>query len=371
MVEVDTQYWQITDPGDPRIKEAARIIRKGGLVAFPTETVYGLGANGLDEYAVKGIYRAKKRPADNPLILHVSSIDEARKLAAFPDGSSAWSEKAERVAESFWPGPLSMVLPAAAFLPPTVTAGLRTVAIRYPANPIASALIQEAGVPIAAPSANTSGKPSPTQGSHVLADLNGRIDLILDGGSCQVGIESTILDLSVDPPVILRPGDITRDALRLILGEVHMDETQEIGLESANPLASAPKAPGMKYTHYAPDAPMLILSGTPESVADYVLKQAIADKERKTALLLSQDTWEVLADNRSLFERDPYHYHCLDMGVHDHPWEMGSLLYQALRSCDLEKVDMVLMEACPTYGQGQAVFNRIWKASGGRILYLS
>ena len=424
---MDTQYWLITDPDDPRLEEAGRILREGGLVAFPTETVYGLGANGLDEQAVAGIYEAKRRPGDNPLILHVSSTEEAKALASFPDGSSAWSEKAAAVAEAFWPGPLSMVLPAASYIPRTVTAGLDTVAIRCPADSIARALIHAAGVPVAAPSANTSGKPSPTQGSHVLEDMDGRIDLILDGGPCKVGIESTIIDLSVEPPVILRPGDITRDALCAVLGEIRMEGTLEIGQEQspaqsfqeqqveaqgaragagaavqeAEKPEQTPKAPGLKYRHYAPNAPMIILSGEVQSVAAYIQEQAafqeagqpakgdesmqqqssisepavegmdLAWAQKKLGLLLSRDTWDGMPGLKSRLESQPQHYLCRDMGSRKNPWEMGSVLYEALRACNQGSVDMILVEACQEQGQGAAVYNRLWKAAGGKVLYLS
>ena len=347
-----TQLWRVRSPKDPRISEAARILREGGLVAFPTETVYGLGANGLDGEACARIFAAKGRPSDNPLILHVASLEEAKALAR------EWPEKAQRAANKLWPGPLTLIVPAAAHVPRQVTAGLDTVAIRFPKDAVAQALIEAAGVPVAAPSANLSGRPSPTMAGHVLEDLGGRIDVILDGGPCPVGLESTILDLSAEPPAVLRPGDITAEALARLLGPLDSPAAAQAGRQGepapqagsnaatsgrgaalaflpqgagskaprdlAQRTALIPKAPGMKYRHYAPKAPVTVLQGTPKAVAAFVLERLLpeyslwesrgkADSCRKdepafaaascqvpavswekTALLLSRETWHIL-----------------------------------------------------------------------------
>ncbi|MEL7623195.1 MAG: peptide chain release factor N(5)-glutamine methyltransferase [Clostridiales bacterium] len=388
-----TQYWRIKDGNDPRIKEAARILREGGLVAFPTETVYGLGAYGLDEKAVARIYEAKGRPSDNPLILHVASLAEAKEL------TKGWPEKAQRAANKLWPGPLTIVVPAAEHIPPIVTAGLDTVAIRFPAEPIAQALIEACGGPIAAPSANTSGRPSPTKACHVLEDLDGKIEVIIDGGPCQVGLESTILDLSVEPPAVLRPGDITLAALNRILGPVQGSGEEQAGAQGAGHSphgshssdSSPPKAPGMKYRHYAPQAPATILQGNPHAVTAFVARlmlqpstlkgpedkredsshgplQPEAGGERpKIGLLLSEETWRLLLGRALQPEKDEELYYCRKMGSHSRPREMGALLYDALRACDQEGVGRIFVEACSAKGRGAAVMNRLLKAAGNRI----
>gem|GEM_PF-1772 len=446
-----TQRWRVDDPGDPRIIEAGRVIREGGLVAFPTETVYGLGANGLDAGAVAGIYRAKGRPADNPLILHVASVAEAKELAA------SWSGAAQRLADKLWPGPLTLVLPAAAHIPPIVTAGLDTVAIRYPSDPVALALIEAAGVPVAAPSANASGRPSPTRAGHVMDDLAGSIDVVIDSGPCKVGLESTILDLTVEPPVILRPGDVTREALIRIIGEVRAEgpepadhaiaestepadhavaestepadgasagspgladraaaESQALAGEAfiesqapdaravaSSPAAAPPKAPGMKYRHYAPKAKVVALQGEPHAVAAYITAElsrlsaeagagadavagadteavAVAGAEAeaglpmargllKAGLLLSRETLALLPSGLAERLNDGELHYTRDMGSRDKPGEMAAILYDALRACDGEGVDIIYAEACSAEGQGAAVLNRLRKAAGGIV----
>ena len=232
----------------PAIERAGKILREGGLVAFPTETVYGLGANGLDAAAVSKIFQAKGRPSDNPLILHIADRDDLPALVReIPD----WLVP---LLDRFWPGPLTVVLPRAACVPDIVTAGLDTVAVRLPSSPMARALIRTAGVPVAAPSANLSGRPSPTAASAVMADIAGRIEMVLDGGVCEVGLESTVLDCTAEIPTILRPGGVTQEMLAACLGKVRTsgDERMET--------AAVPRAPGMKYRHYAPAAPLRLFS---------------------------------------------------------------------------------------------------------------
>ena len=367
-----TEYWRIRDAGDPRLAEAGRILREGGLVAFPTETVYGLGANGYDRAAVAGIFQAKGRPADNPLILHVASFAQARSLAG------SWDEKMRRITEKLWPGPLTVVVPAAASVPKIVTADLDTVAIRYPSSPVALALIREAGVPIAAPSANISGRPSPTTAEHVWEDLDGRIDLILDGGPCTVGIESTILDLSVEPPEILRPGDITREVISRIIGEVRGGAAAAAADSTAAPANDAdqhrdfrPKAPGMKYRHYAPKAPVIILQGEPQAVAAFVVGiRSQADPKEKTGFLLSDETWETL-EAWEAPESPVSPWFCRNMGSCNKPREMALRLYDALRACDRADARRIYAEACMADGQGAAVLDRLRKAAGNRVIVLT
>ncbi len=234
---------------DEELLEAAEIIRRGGLVAFPTETVYGLGGNALDEDAAKKIYAAKGRPSDNPLIAHVSCPEEVEPLVEY------MPEAGKKLMEAFWPGPLTMIFPKSSRVPYGTTGGLETVAVRMPSDPVANRLIALAGVPIAAPSANTSGRPSPTTADHVWQDMNGRIDMIIDGGPVGIGVESTIVDVSGQVPVVLRPGAITMEMLRETLGEVTIDPA------ILGPMAEGvrPKAPGMKYKHYAPKAELTLV----------------------------------------------------------------------------------------------------------------
>lgn len=237
------------------LKEGAEWLRAGELVAFPTETVYGLGANALDASACAKIFEAKGRPQDNPLIVHVWNRDMANSLV------KSWTPAAELCVKHFWPGPLTLILPKTALIPDIVTAGLVNAAIRMPSHPVALGLIEAAGFPIAAPSANLSGKPSPTRGSHVWRDMKGKIPLILDAGACQVGLESTVLDMSGDIPTILRPGGITKEQLEEVLGEVRVDTPTENQI---------PKAPGMKYRHYAPQGELILVSGLQERVVQRI-----------------------------------------------------------------------------------------------------
>jgi len=370
------QLWQVRDASDPRIKEAGRILRDGGLVAFPTETVYGLGANGLDGKAAARIFAAKHRPADNPLILHVASLEQAKALA------SNWSPKAQLAAEKLWPGPLTLIVPAAAHIPAEVTAGLSTVAIRFPDHPIALALIEAAGVPIAAPSANRSGRPSPTLAEHVLEDLGDQVQVILDGGPCRVGLESTILDVSVEPPAILRPGEITLEALTRILGLVcaelpHGEKPvagpidDSLSGSGAALFGKGPKAPGMKYRHYAPKAPVTLLAGAPEKTAAY-LRTILAQESRdetaaRIGLLLTDETWALLQKETGDWQET---FYCRNLGSYHHPKEIGRRLYDELRRCDQEGVRQIYVEACTRQGSGAAVMNRLVKASGHHVVDL-
>lgn len=262
----------------------AEIIRSGGLVAFPTETVYGLGANGLNATAVRGIYEAKGRPTDNPSILHVARKSDVRRL---------WKRiprLAQQLMDTFWPGPLTLIAERSDIVPDEVTGGLDTVAVRMPANPTARMLIQKSGVPIAAPSANLSGRPSPTCAQHVLADMNGRIPLILDGGACRYGVESTVVSL-VGAPTILRPGAVTREMIAAVIGDVRTAQSLLSPLAKGEVAAS----PGMKYRHYAPDADVIVVTGEPRAVAKKICElytaQILQEKNVKLQQLNKQNTF--------------------------------------------------------------------------------
>jgi L-threonylcarbamoyladenylate synthase len=328
------------------VSEAAGILRNDGVIAFPTETVYGLGANGLSSAAVRKIFKAKGRPSDNPLILHVSDHDQIGLITSHVPAQS------QMLMRTFWPGPLTLILPKSDLVPSVVTGGLDTVGIRMPDHPLALALISETGTPLAAPSANRSGYPSPTTAMHVLHDLDGRIDGILDGGPCEIGLESTILDMTQAVPVILRPGAITREALERLLGPVALD-TRAI-----------PKAPGMKYHHYAPKAKLYLLSGTSKAIAEYIQTQVNGDhifvKDEPVGFLLTTETEAILKQ----LETGPESQYVRVLGSQNRPEEVGGKLYDELRRCDLEGIQTVFVEAYSTQGMGAALMNRLIKASG-------
>lgn len=317
-------------PRGPAIRRAAQILVCGGLVAFPTETVYGLGAAVSCAAAVERIFAAKGRPSDNPLIVHVAVPEQLDDVAARVPAA------ARELIEHFWPGPLSLVLPRSAAVPPQVSAGLSTVAVRMPAHPVALRLIEAAGVPVAAPSANRSGRPSPTVARHVLADLAGRIDAVLDGGPCAVGLESTVLDLTASRPLILRPGGVTREDLEAVLG-VPVAEARWRG-------GAPPPSPGMKYRHYAPRAALLLITGSPS---------------RRTALL---------AALRESFRRRGFKVGLLGCflgngGGSGSEAQAAQKLYLALRDFDWRGVDIILAEELPARGLGAALMNRLRKAA--------
>jgi len=354
---LETKFWQVsaTNPDQQIIKEAAAIIRAGGLVAFPTETVYGLGANGLNGEAVKKIFWAKGRPADNPLILHIAESTTVYRLAQVNDGD----ERVSKLLSRFWPGPLTLVLPKQKHIPREVTAGLDTVAIRMPQHPVALALIKESGVPLAAPSANRSGYPSPTTGQHVYDDLAGRIEAILESGPTGVGLESTILDLSTEIPTILRPGGVTREELVSVLGTVSLDP----GLTD---LAQTPKAPGMKYTHYSPKAAVFLVQGSSEKVAAKIKELAAqyGAREQKVGLLLTAETWAYLGRESAPIPA----FYCRNIGSSAHPEEIARIIYSELRNCDREGVEVIFTETYQTQGIGAALMNRLLKSAGHQVI---
>lgn len=328
-----------------KMAEMGKIIAGGGLVAFPTETVYGLGANALDEAAVRRIFAAKGRPADNPLIVHVCAPEEARTVAReIPPA-------AEALFRAFSPGPLTVILPKAPALNDAVTAGLDTVAVRIPAHKTARALIAAAGVPVAAPSGNLSGKPSPTKPAHILADMNGRAEGIILGGGCAVGVESTVVDVTGDVPVILRPGGITQDMLEAVLGRVEIDRHV---LEAAG-TADRPRCPGMKYKHYAPDAEVTVVEGALPAVREKIRALLAEQAGKKTGVLAYAGgaydaglTLEAGADNQA-YARN---------------------LFGALRAFDQAGIDVVFAEFCGDRGYGLAVRNRLYKSAAGRVIYV-
>lgn len=331
------------------LKEGAEWLKAGELVAFPTETVYGLGANALNESACTKIFQAKGRPQDNPLIVHVCNRSMANMLV------SNWTPEAELCVQHFWPGPLTLVMSKTAKVSDVVTAGLATVAIRMPSHPVALRLIEETRLPIAAPSANLSGKPSPTRGSHVWRDMKGKIPLILDAGACLLGLESTILDVSGGIPTILRPGGISREQLEVLLGEVQVDNPSEI---------KAPKAPGMKYRHYAPQGEMILMMGSLERIILRMGREIQKGHARlkKVGVLCSLES--------APFLHNQFPDLLFVLGSKDRPEEIASNLFEGLRLCDERGIDLILAEGVEEGGLGTAIMNRLQKAAGKRIRYI-
>ncbi len=323
------------------IEQAARIIKNGGLVAMPTETVYGLAANALDGKAVAKIFKAKGRPMDNPLIVHISDISQIYSLV------SEFPEKAKILADKFWAGPLTIILPKSKIIPDEVSAGLDTVAVRFPSNEIARKLIS-LSMPLAAPSANLSGSPSPTNARHVRDDMNGRIDAIIDGGECEVGVESTVITLATDIPRLLRPGGITVEQLREAIGEVIIDDAV------LNPLKSGERAasPGMKYKHYAPKAHIILLEGSDEDFIRYVNEHKV---DGTAALCYDEDVEKLEVPNIPIGHADDY-----EMQSHK--------LFSSLRNADEQGFKTVYAHCPKTDGMGLAVYNRIIRAAGFEVI---
>lgn len=348
---INTRYIKVdqNNPEADAIAEAALILRQGGLVAFPTETVYGLGADAANARAVARIFKAKGRPPDNPIIVHVASRNQLSALVV------SVPTEAEILMDAFWPGPLTIILPAGKGVPEAVTAGLATVAVRMPDHPVALALIKAAGVPVAAPSANLSGKPSPTHAAHVLQDLDGRIEAILDGGPAGVGVESTVLDLTAEAPIILRPGGITPEELSACLGKVIIDSDVIMGCYDGE----SPRSPGMKYTHYAPRAPLLLVTGSQPAVALKIRQMARAETSggRRVGILTYSDSSDFSAAGEVVVA-----------GRREKPETVAAGLYSALRRFNELGVDVILAEGLEEKGVGLAVMNRLKKAAGGRII---
>ncbi|VIG77053.1 RNA-binding protein [Clostridioides difficile] len=327
------------------IKIQAKLLREGKTVIFPTETVYGLGANALDENAVKKIYEAKGRPSDNPLIVHIYEKEEVYDLA------KDISDKAKLVIEKLWPGPITIILNKKDIIPYKTSGGLDTVAIRMPSNIIARAIIKEAGIPIAAPSANISGRPSPTKAKHVYEEMNGRVDGIVLGGDSNFGLESTVLDLTEETPMILRPGSITKEVLEELLGEVKLDPS--LSKKEDNQKS---KAPGMKYKHYSPNADVYIISGKRENVAIKINDMIKSNREKglKTGVMCT-------SKNREFYDGE-----VIDLG--NSLEEVASNLFDALIEMDKKSVDVIYSEEFPKTGVGQAIMNRLLKSAGYKVI---
>lgn len=331
-----------------KIEKAARILRDGGLVAFPTETVYGLGADALNPNASAKIYEAKGRPSDNPLIVHIAGMEDLEKIVTHVP------PQAEKMAERFWPGPLTMIFEKRGLVPAETTGGLNTVAVRMPSHPVALALIRAAGGYVAAPSANTSGKPSPTMAEHVASDMVGRIHMILDGGAVGIGLESTIVDFSEDIPMVLRPGYITPDMIKEVVGEIQIDP----GLVEENS-GVHPKAPGMKYKHYAPKAELILVNGAQEKV-----QQTINNLTREA--VESGKAAGVIGTDESC---GGYCYGIVkSIGTRSDEDTIARHLYGILREFDQQNVDIIYSESFSTPRIGQAIMNRLLKAAGHQVI---
>lgn len=329
---------------DEDIKKAAEILKNGGLVGMPTETVYGLGANALNPKAVLDIFKAKGRPADNPLIVHISDVSQIEKFSL----AEEIPENAIILAKKFWPGPLTMIVKKGKAVPDEVSAGLDTVAIRFPSHPVAQKLISFAGLPVAAPSANLSGSPSPTTPQHVMRDLKGKIPAIIDGGICNVGLESTVITLAENPPRLLRPGGITLEQLRDALGEVALDDAVLHKLKEGRRAAS----PGMKYKHYAPKANVTILKGGNRDFYDFVN----ANSHSNRAVICYDEDAPFIKGNKFL------------LGSKSDSAQQAHRLFDVLRQIDLNPEITAVYARCPDInGVGLAVYNRLIRAAGFEV----
>lgn len=332
------------------IKEAANVIRMGGLVAFPTETVYGLGGDALNPSSSEKIYRAKGRPSDNPLIVHIADIDALGAIVREVPKSAV------KLAERFWPGPLTMIFYKSDLVPYETTGGLDTVAVRMPSHRIAGELIRAAGGYVAAPSANRSGRPSPTVAKYVAQDMDGRVDMIIDGGDVEIGLESTIVDLTTEKPTILRPGYITRQMLEQVLTDVEED-----GAMMRDDSGQVPRAPGMKYRHYAPRGDLTVVDGEAESVITFI-------NDRIEKMQADNKITGVIATDASISR---YHADvCKSVGERHHEDAIARELYRILREFDDENVEIIYAEAFDTPGLGQAIMNRLLKAAGYNVVHV-
>jgi len=350
---MDTKWIRISPehPDQAVLQEAGSIIKRGGLVAFPTETVYGLGGDALNPQSSKKIYEAKGRPSDNPLIVHIARMEDLSEIVSYVP------ESAKVLAENFWPGPLTMIFQKSSIVPHETTGGLETVAVRFPSDAVAQEFIKEAGGFIAAPSANISGRPSPTSGRHVYEDLKGKIEMILDGGSCEIGLESTIVDLTEEIPVILRPGYITEEMLERVLSKVDVDRTI---LSAASGIA--PKAPGMKYRHYAPKGEMVIVKGNSDQVVSYVNEKIQKGHAagRKIGVIATDET---IGQYGACVRKS--------VGRRTDEASIARRLYEILREFDEEDVEDIYAEAFDCSGMGQAIMNRLLKAAGHKMIEIS
>lgn len=329
------------------IEQAGALLRAGEVVGIPTETVYGLAADALNPQAVARIFEAKGRPQDNPLIVHIAEIETVHEIAAeFPP-------EAQALAEAYWPGPMTIILPKLDRIPMVTSGGLNTVGIRFPSHPMAQAIIRAAGTPLAAPSANTSGRPSTTTAQHVMEDLNGKIAAVVDGGACSVGVESTVVSLCGERPRLLRPGGISLEQLRAVLGEVDVDRALREKIDDSEKVS----APGMKYRHYAPKAPVTVVFGTPKTSADYIYAQL-----GENSGVLCFDDCAARFQNAAVVET---------FGPSDDPEEQAREVFDALRRFDETDCTEIYAQCPPSDGIGLAVANRIKKAAGFHIIDLT
>lgn len=339
---METKIFKINSPSDPQIAEVGKILSEGGLAAIPTETVYGLAGNALSGDCAKKIFEAKGRPSDNPLIVHISEFSQWAPLV------KEIPETAKALADAFWPGPLTVILPKSNIVPDDVSGGLSTVAVRMPSDEIARAIIESAGVPLAAPSANLSGKPSPTSAQHVIDDMTGRIDAIVDSGNCSVGVESTVISLAVNPPRLLRPGGVTPEMLTEVLGEIEIDDAVFNKLPEGVQAAS----PGMKYKHYAPEAQVILIKGSLPKFREYVRSNSDED----TVVLCFEG------------EENELSVPTLTYGSKDDPNSQAKHIFDALRRLDAMKAKKVYARLPEQNGVGLAVFNRLVRAAGFNII---
>ncbi len=350
IIQIQSDTEEFTPEEEEALRYAGQVLKQGGLVAFPTETVYGLGGDALNRESSGKIYAAKGRPSDNPLIVHICRFEDIYPIV------EKVPEEAKKLAEAFWPGPLTMRFNKSDAVPLETTGGLDTVAVRMPSHPVAQKLIAYGGGYVAAPSANTSGRPSPTVAKYVEEDMSGRIEVIIDGGEVGIGLESTIVDMTVSPPQILRPGYITEEMLQQVLGEVDTDVTI-----LRDDSGQAPKAPGMKYRHYAPKGDLTIVMGTPEKVTEYINAHANADRAEgeKVGII---GTEEVLKQYRADVVKS--------VGSRKDEDSIARHLYTILREFDDEGVTRIYSEGFEAEGFGQAIMNRLLKAAGHKIIYL-
>jgi L-threonylcarbamoyladenylate synthase len=345
---MDTKCWKVDKfvgklVDYPQVKEAAQLLRQNEVVAFPTETVYGLGGNAENDEAVEKIFLAKGRPSDNPLIIHIAHKEQ------LSDFVERVPEKASLLMDAFWPGPLTIIFQKKdGALSEKASAGLKTVAVRIPDHPLALAVLEACQLPIAAPSANQSGRPSPTKGEHVLEDLDGKVSGILDGGPTGVGVESTVIDCTEAVPVILRPGGITKEQIEAVVGTVKLDA-------ALTDQTSAPRSPGMKYQHYAPDAPLFLVNGS-KKFFDELIREKRQEGLRVGVLTTAEQVGAYDADV------------VLACGKREELETVASALYQSLRAFNEKKVEIIFSEMFPNEGVGQAIMNRLEKAAGHRVL---
>ncbi len=342
-------------PEPEKLLYCGAVIRYGGIVAFPTETVYGHGANAFCAAAADKVFEAKGRPADNPLIVHVCDYDMAEKAADF--ASERQMRQFYALGNEFWPGPMTLIVKKRSCIPDNITCGLGTAGIRMPSNRIAAGLIRAAGVPVAAPSANSSGRPSPTRFSHVLEDMSGKIDVIIDGGDCSVGVESTVIDLSRDVPMILRPGAVTKEYIARVAGGCDEYDWLREKVKVDRPLS-----PGMKYRHYAPKAAMTVYSGEPEKVREKIISNISSEKSsgKRVGVLATEEQICYYKDADRL----------VSLGPENEPAEHAKRLFDALRKFDEDGADVIFAHSLGFRGVDGAVMNRMFRAAGGRIEHI-